>query len=247
MIKVGVADYGMYVWYGGLYDYGARCADIKSVGYEGLERLRTVSESDAVHKAGIVRRLGMDFATCQAPDPEHCIEWTAAFGKSYVWVSSSAQDFDTLCRHARAQAEACVPWNVRAGLHNHLGTLVETQEELLRFLDACPGCGLILDTAHLSVAEGGDPLHIIRNYFDRIVAVHVKDWFMKDESAPVWHEKGYFCELGGGNYPVPNEECVKELAARGYDGWILVEHDTHLRDPLLDLAASREKLRSWGV
>ena len=36
-----------------------------------------------------------------------------------------------------------------------------------------------------------------------------------------------------------NAAVLRELRAVGYDGWILVEHDTHLRDPRLDLAVSR--------
>jgi len=61
-----------------------------------------------------------------------------------------------------------------------------------------------------------------------------------------WPQRGRFCELGAGNIGLDNAAVVKELIAVGYDGWILVEHDTHLRDPLLDLAVSREYLRKAG-
>jgi len=247
MTKTGVADYGMYVWYGDLYDYAKRLEDLKSIGYNGLERLRPISESDAIHKAGLVRKLGMDFGTCLASTVEHSIQWTSALGKDYVWIDSPATNFDTFCRHANAQAEVCARWGIRAALHNHLGSLVETQEELLEFLRRCPDCQLVLDTAHLAVAKGGDPLYIIQNHLDRIVSVHVKDWIMTDSNAAVWNEMGYFCELGGGNFPVQNEECVRELISRGYNGWIYVEHDTHLRDPLVDLKGSRDMLRKWSI
>ena len=43
MLKIGVADYGMFVWEGGLFDYEQRLRDIKAIGYDGLERLRPVS------------------------------------------------------------------------------------------------------------------------------------------------------------------------------------------------------------
>jgi sugar phosphate isomerase/epimerase len=39
---------------------------------------------------------------------------------------------------------------------------------------------------------------------------------------------------------------LQEIVASGYDGWVFVEHDTHLRDPLLDLAVSREYIRQAG-
>lgn len=58
---------------------------------------------------------------------------------------------------------------------------------------------------------------------------------------------GYFCGLGHGNLKVDNEKFVKTLIGKGYDGWLFVEHDTHMREPLLDLEESREVLRKWGV
>ena len=37
------------------------------------------------------------------------------------------------------------------------------------------------------------------------------------------------------------------IVKKGYEGWVFVEHDTHLRDPLEDLAVSREFLRRAGI
>ena len=47
--------------------------------------------------------------------------------------------------------------------------------------------------------------------------------------------------------PTATISAVKSLVAAGYAGWFCVEHDTHLRDPLEDLAHSREYLRQAGV
>ena len=33
MAKIGVADWGMYVWYGGHYDYEERVKSIKEIGF----------------------------------------------------------------------------------------------------------------------------------------------------------------------------------------------------------------------
>lgn len=246
-MKIGIADYGMYVWYGGLFDYEERLKDIKALGYDGLERLRPITESDAIHKAAMVRKMGMDFGTCLAPDVEHSIQWTAALGKQYVWTAVTAKDFDGFCRQVNAQTAICKKWGVEAALHNHLGTLVETQAQLLAFLECCPDCKLVLDIGHLAVAEGGDPLAIVENYYDRIAAVHVKDWVSTDPEKPEWYNRGYFCELGGGNVPIDHAGVVAALKKKGYDGWIFVEHDTHKQDPLVDLKKSREYLRNLGL
>ena len=40
---------------------------------------------------------------------------------------------------------------------------------------------------------------------------------------------------------------VKAIIEAGYDGWAFVEQDTHLQDPLADLAMSRRYLRDAGL
>ena len=40
---------------------------------------------------------------------------------------------------------------------------------------------------------------------------------------------------------------MRALVDVGYDGWVFVEHDTHLQDPLKDLAISRQYLREAGL
>jgi sugar phosphate isomerase/epimerase len=244
-MKFGIADYGMNVWDGGVFDYEERWSGLKSIGYQGVERLTSPTEGDALHRAARMRRLGMDFGTVLAPTPELSIQWTAAFGKAYVWTAVDGQDFETFCRQVNVQAAACRRWGIRAALHNHMGSLVETQTELETFLARCPDCQLILDTAHLA-APGGDPLEIIRKYPARIQAVHLKDWLSTNPSATKWYERGRFCELGAGNIGLDNAAVMRALVKAGYDGWIFVEHDTHLQDPLKDLEISRQYLRAAG-
>ena len=251
MMKIGVADYGMFVWEGGLFDYEQRLRDIKAIGYDGLERLRPVSESDAINTAAMVKKLGMDFATCLSPTAEKSIQWTAALGKEYVWADVSAKNFDDFCRQVNVQARACERYGIRVALHNHLGSLVETQEQLDEFMRRCPDAGLLLDTGHLAVA-GGDALMTASRYYDRLVALHLKCWVMKDKDAPEWYNRGYFTGLDyvptePNAVYVPNAEVVALLKSRGFDKWIMVEHDTHLREPLEDLAESRKWMREHGI
>lgn len=246
-MKIGIADYGMNVWDGGCFDVGERLTNLREIGYEGLERVEAVSADDAIHKAARYRRLGMDFATCRGPSTAASIEWTAGLGKRYVWTAVTGNDFDTFCRQVNSQADACERWGLQAALHNHLGSLVESQEELEEFLRRCPKCGLILDTAHLAAADG-DPLEIVRRYPDRLTSMHVKDWLVLKPEVGLdrWPERGRFCELGAGNIGLDNAAVMHALVEVGYDGWVFVEHDTHLQDPLKDLAISREYLRAAG-
>jgi len=246
-MKFGVADYGMNVWDGADFNCEERWAALKAIGYDGVERLSAVSADEAMHKAARMRKLGMDFGTCLGPNPETSIRWTAALGKGYVWVSASAKDFDTLCRQVNLQAAACSNWGIRLGLHNHLGSLVETQPQLEDFLVRCRQCGVILDTAHLAAA-GGNPVAIVQKHGDRLVALHLKDWLvLKPEiGLEKWWERGRFCELGAGNIGLDNAAVMRALADADYQGWVFVEQDTHLQDPLNDLAISRHYLRDAG-
>ncbi|MEN6401991.1 MAG: sugar phosphate isomerase/epimerase, partial [Armatimonadia bacterium] len=136
----------------------------------------------------------------------------------------------------------------KVALHNHLGSLVESQAELEEFLKRCPECGLILDTAHLAAADG-DPVEIVNKYPERLTSMHLKAWLVTNPEIGLekWWERGRFCELGAGNIGLDNAAVVAALKKVGYDGWLLVEHDTHLQDPLVDLKISREYLRAAGV
>ena len=245
-MKFGIADYGMNMWDGGVFDYEDRWLRLKEIGYEGVERITAVSADDAVRRAALMHKHGVDFGTVLGPTPELSIQWTAAFRKGYVWTSVNGKDFDTFCRQVNIQAKACARWGIHVALHNHLGSLVETQKELEEFLTRCPDCRLILDTAHLAAAEGGDPLKIVKEYPGRLEAIHLKDWIEKDSSADKWFERGRFCELGAGNIGLDNAAVMRALVDVGYDGWVFVEHDTHLQDPLKDLAISRKYLRDAG-
>ena len=249
-MKFGVADYGMSVWYGGNPDFLGRLEDLKSLGYDGTERLECIGAEDAVNRAVAYRRMGMDFATCRSLTPESGIQLTAALGKEYVWLtvnaSSRTSPMDVFFRQALAFTSACGRYGVRAAVHNHLGQRVEKQEEIDAFLSACPDAFLLLDIGHLFGA-GGDVLATIDRWHDRIAAVHFKDVFIQDASItdPArWLERLRFCELGGGNAGVPWKEAAELLKKYGYNGWVHVEHDTHLRDPLVDLKGSLEKLKN---
>lgn len=243
-MKFGVADYGLNVWDGACFDTEARLLRLKEIGYDGLERLQAESASAALEKAARFRRLGMDFGTCLGPTPETSIRWTAALGKTYVWAVSNAKDQETYFRQLNCQMEICRAWGLTAAVHNHLGTLVENQEQLETMLRRCPNVGLILDTAHLAAA-GGDPMKIIGQYPHRLAAVHLKDWLVTKPELGLdrWPERGRFCELGAGNIGLDNVAVLRLLKKIGFDGWVFVEQDTHLRDPYADLAASLKLLQ----
>ena len=247
-MKVGVADFGMNVWYGGLFDLERRLSDLKAIGYDGIERVEAATEDELVYKVDRFRKAGMSFGTVRAANVELSIRWAASVGAEYIWSMVNGRDFDTFCRQLNYQAEASERWGVHTVVHNHLGSLVESQEQVEEYLKRCPGAYLLMDTAHLAAA-GGNPLAIVEGYADRIISLHVKDWLAERSPAAEenWTKRGRFCELGAGNIGLDNAAVIDAMRQSGYDGWVFVEQDTHLQDPLKDLAISREYLRKAGV
>lgn len=249
-MKFGVADYGMNVWDGGLYNIEDRLIALKELGFNGTERLEAVSPSDAISKAALYRKLGMDFSTCRGPSVQVGIEWTAALGKKYVWLTPGQSDrnvdFEVFCRRSNAMIAAAKKWGVCAAIHNHMHQRIENQQELEDFFKKCPEAGLVFDTGHLSMA-GGDPVEIVKKYHDRICVMHLKDVFLTGDTREDGIPDYRFCELGSGNNGFDNAKVIEALLDVGYDGWVHIEHDKHLREPLEDLAVSIKFIRDAGL
>jgi inosose dehydratase len=145
---------------------------------------------------------------------------------------------------------------LRTVFHHHIGTWVETPEETHRLMDMTDPTilGLCFDTGHWAFA-GGNPVHGIHEFGDRIWHVHFKDhdpnvarqsreqgW---DGPTAVGH--GVFCELGRGDVDFP--DVIKSLRDIGYAGWIVVEQDVlpGMGTPKESAQRNREYLKSIGL
>ena len=114
--------------------------------------------------------------------------------------------------------------------HPHIGTVIETEEEIdLLMENSDDAVGLLLDTGHLTFA-GGDVSATIRRWGHRINHVHVKDVRAdvlerarsRDWSFPGCVLAGVFTVPGDGS--IDFRACLADLVAAGYSsGWIVVE------------------------
>ena len=244
---LGVADYGMNVWYGGAFNLEQRLDLLRSCGIDGIEWLKASSMSEAMQNACLFHRKGMDFASCDMGNPELSMKCASAFGKEYVWFTMPCGrdvDFDDYCRRANAFTCAAKYYNLKAAIHNHLGNRVQDEAEIVEFMERVPDAALLLDIAHLHAA-GGDNVAMVNKYASRLAAVHFKDIFYKDKSIGFdrWWDRLRFCELGGGNAGLDYEAIARALVDNQYSKWVLIEHDTHLREPEIDLKISADILR----
>lgn len=245
-MKIGVADWGLFVWNGGLYDYEDRIEMVRGLGFDGLERIYPKSPEDALNKVAFLKKRGMSFATCNNSDHELAIKWTAALGGEYIWAEGmNRNSFEIYLRQVDKLTRAAEKYGVKVAVHNHLGSLAETQEQVETVLRECPKVNLLFDTGHLAVA-GGDVRYIADKYYDRIVSYHLKGWQTSDKpDDPIWSNRGYFCGLAQGDFFIDNEYVFKNAVRKNFGGWVMIEHDTHKREPELDLAESMAVLRKW--
>jgi inosose dehydratase len=151
-------------------------------------------------------------------------------------------------------AELAASHRVRAVLHPHVGTMIETGEEVRQVLDGS-WISLCLDTGHLLIG-GTEPAELARQAPERIAHIHFKDVDARlarrvQDGRLTYTQgvrEGMYRPLGSGDVDVP--AIVGSLRARGYDGWYVLEQDTILTEeprgegPVADVWASAEYLRS---
>ncbi|MFZ1755159.1 MAG: TIM barrel protein [Caldilineaceae bacterium] len=167
----------------------------------------------------------------------------------------NAADFGHFAATLNRVGEITLAEGVKSCFHNHVGSVIETGEEMDRLLAATDPEVVFLgpDTGHLAWA-GADVLGFFRRYADRIKTAHVKDIdeaVRQEGVAKKWDyrtfsEHGIWAEVGHGVIDFP--AVFQILADAGFDGWIIVETDvTQLASPLESARVSRAYLRGLGL
>jgi inosose dehydratase len=139
--------------------------------------------------------------------------------------------------------------------HNHVGTVIETLDEIERLLGLVDPQVIFLgpDTGHLAWA-GVDVVAFCRRYADRIKTMHVKDIdpaVLEQGRAQEWDygtfsKHGIFTELGEGFVDFPTIFDI--LRSASFQGWLIAETDVTQKPTALESATiSRNYLRSIGL
>jgi inosose dehydratase len=113
--------------------------------------------------------------------------------------------------------------------HHHMGTVVQTEDEVDRLMDACDdSVSLLLDTGHLTFA-GGDPARAAERHADRIAHVHCKDVRRTVLAHSLNRDASFLDAVLDGVFTVPGDGCVdyasvlEPIARAKYRGWLVVE------------------------
>ena len=127
--------------------------------------------------------------------------------------------------------------------HHHMGTVVESPEEIDALMAATgPHVHLLFDAGHCAFG-GGDPQAVLQRHVGRVRHFHAKN-IRPDVVARVRKEGLSFLQgVVAGAFTVPGDQegavdfgpLLKILAGVGYDGWIVIEaeQDPKARNPLL--------------
>ena len=139
---------------------------------------------------------------------------------------------DTWSRFADALTEVALHTKargVRLAYHPHMGTVVETADEIDRLMQlAGDAVGLLLDTGHCTYA-GADPAAVARRHARRIVHVHCKDVRAAVLELARRRDQSFLDAVVDGVFTVPGDGSVDFgavvgiLRDAGYGGWLVVE------------------------
>lgn len=158
-------------------------------------------------------------------------------------------------------AAYCADQGIDLVYHHHMGTIVETADEIHDFMkNTGPKTKLLLDTGHAWFG-GADPEELAARYMDRVGHIHCKN-VRPTISKQVREEGLSFLEgVRRGVFTVPGdieggvafEPVLKITADHGYSGWLVIEaeQDPNVRNPFeyqsLGLKSLRDMARKTGL
>jgi len=129
--------------------------------------------------------------------------------------------------------------------HHHMGTVVQTEDEVDRLMDSCDDTvSLLLDTGHLTFA-GGDPVRAASRHAERIAHLHCKDIRRAVLARSLNRDSSFLDAVLDGVFTVPGDGSVDypavlaPIARAKYRGWLVVEAE---QDPAVAPSAEYANL-----
>jgi inosose dehydratase len=133
------------------------------------------------------------------------------------------KEWQQFCQRLDQIADHLQKQGLKMAYHHHMGTVIQSEDEVNRMMDSTRSVGLLLDSGHLTFA-GGDPLRTLERHAKRIVHVHCKD-IRKDQLARARKQDLSFLDAVLGDvFAVPGDGSIdfapllEALAKAGYRG-----------------------------
>lgn len=118
---------------------------------------------------------------------------------------------------------------IKAVLHPHVGTIIETREDVMRVVEGST-VAFCLDTGHMFIG-GTDPVWFSAQHAARVAHSHLKDVDAAKAERVRNGEVTYYDGVVGGMYKPLGQgdvgigEIVRNLLQSGYQGWFVLEQD----------------------
>jgi inosose dehydratase len=159
------------------------------------------------------------------------------FGASHLVVFSPNRSnaktpgaFEAMCACFNEIGAAANDMGFRAGLHNHVGQIVETPEEVDRCM-AMTDPKLFHfspDTAHLHLG-GCDVVKTLEKHKSRLILADYKDAKRLPNAKPDTFDRESIFDLGDGEIDFPG--CHRVLKSINFKGWLIVDLDIARNGP----------------
>lgn len=142
--------------------------------------------------------------------------------------------WQTLADNLTRIAERAKERGVRAVIHPHAGTMVETLDDVNEVLTRTD-MDFCIDTGHMWIG-GTDPVWFAKTHGDRVGHVHFKDVDLSvakrvQDGDITYYEgvtEGLYTPLGQGDVDV--REITETLIRQNYTGWFVLEQDLVMRE-----------------
>jgi sugar phosphate isomerase/epimerase len=164
------------------------------------------------------------------------MEFLREFGAKHLVVFSpnrqngaSPGAFQAMCEGFNELGRAAGEMGFRAGLHNHIGQMVQTPEEVDRCMKLTDPKLFYFspDTAHLHLA-GCDVAKTLERYRDRLMLADYKDAKRPASQGDTFDRNTIF-DLGDGDVDFP--ACHRVLKAAHFQDWLIVDLDIAREGP----------------
>ncbi len=160
-----------------------------------------------------------------------------------------------------AIAQYCEDQGITLVYHHHMGTIVETPDEIDRFMATTgPATKLLFDTGHCYFG-GGDPAEVLARHMGRVAHIHAKNIradILQDVRAQGLSflegvRRGVFTVPGDPEGSVAFAPVLSIAAKHGYSGWLVIEaeQDPEQRNPFdyqsMGLKALKQMAQDAGL
>lgn len=126
-------------------------------------------------------------------------------------------------------AEWCFEMGMPISFHHHMGTAIETEQDVDSLMNhSGEALKLLYDAGHMAFS-GGNVLSVIEKHSSRISHVHAKDVRLAIINKLNRNQESFLDAVLKGAFTVPGDgslnfdELILKLADTGYEGWFVIE------------------------